>query len=300
MVMERGVLKRCFSDRPLRKIAMIKIANKPRLICTLLGLLTTLVLLPTVVNGQSSKLDSHLRSADLDGDGRMEPHEMTPIIRRYLTSKGYDITQRHKIRDIVRAAEPKTPAAPSTSKLKVPKFGVEPTEKSGVSTFATDQAAAVTYSESVNQRTRELFQRYDQNKNNTLDEAEMQRARWGNPPPSANDKNGDGRLSYSEVQGRYHDMEVAQQRSSQSTSDSGQSNRGGDRSGVVIEEVAVVAIEDFVAVDVVTLAHHRTLILHFPTQLVRLRNQRLWIPKLEQNRTLTNTLRHATRTRTVS
>ena len=207
---------------------MIKITNTSSLIFTLLALLTTTVLLPARASGQS-RLESYLRKADLDDNGRIEPNEMTGQIKSYLVGKGYDVSERIKIRDIIKASERvTTPVKPTTSELKVPKFGVEPAKGSGVSSFSTT-GETVKYSEEVNKKTRELFERYDRNGNGTLDEGEIQRMNWGSPRPSANDKNGDGRLSYAEIQGRYHDREVAERRSGQKNSrDSAeQEERGG-------------------------------------------------------------------------
>ena len=158
--------KRCSKDQPTNKIIMIKISNTSRLIFTVLALLTTSVLLPTEVSGQS-KVESYLRNADLDSDGRIEPHEMTGPIKRYLLGKGYDINERHKIRDVVRAAENRTSSKPDASQLKVPKFGVEQVDGSGVSSFSST-VGTVKYSESVNQKTRELFEKYDRNGNGIL------------------------------------------------------------------------------------------------------------------------------------
>ena len=207
---------------------MIKITNHSRLnhsrsIFTLLALLTASVLLPAAANGQS-RLESYLRNADLDSDGRIEPNEISGPVKRYLLSKGYDINDRHKIKDIVRASEKKTSPEPVASKLKVPKFGVEEKAKTGVSAFSATEET-VEYSESVTTKTKELFQRYDRNGNGVLDEGEITRMSWGSPRPSTNDTNGDGRLSFSEIQGRYHSREVAEQRNEKSSRDNDRGRR---------------------------------------------------------------------------
>ena len=129
---------------------MIKTKPITRGLFALLALVTTSVFLPTYACGQS-RVETYLRKADLDSDGRIEPHEMTGPIKRYMLGKGYDITERHKIRDVVRASERKTETPKTASELKVPKFGVEATEGAGVSSFA-GKVATVKYSESVNKR----------------------------------------------------------------------------------------------------------------------------------------------------
>ena len=219
-----------FQRPAFEKTTMIKITNTTRLIFSLLALLTASVLLPADANGQS-RVELYLRNADLDGDGRIEPNEMTGPIRSYLRSRGYEVTQRHRIRDIVKSESEKksaTPTPPADSKLKVPKFGVEVADGAGVSSFGIT-VEKVEYPESVNKTTRELFQRYDRNGDNFLDENEMRRGNWGSPDPSTNDTNGDGRLSFSEVQARYHDRETAQKRSEQAARD--RSERGGGDEG---------------------------------------------------------------------
>ena len=113
---------------------MIRNTNNSRLIFTLLALLTTSVLLPSHANGQS-RLESYLRNAVVDSDGKIEPNEISGPVKRYLLSKGYDIKERHRIKDIVKASQKTPPPAAVASKLKVPKFGVEETAKPGVGKF---------------------------------------------------------------------------------------------------------------------------------------------------------------------
>ena len=216
---------------------MINITNISRLAFTLLTLLATSMLLPADASGQS-RVESYLRNADLDNDGRIEPNEMTNPIKRYLQGQGYDITERHRIKEILKKESKRneakaTSSTPVETKLKVPKFGVEKKADSGVNSFSA-AVETVKYSESVTKRANDTFRRYDQNEDRVLDENEMRRANWGSPNPSTNDTNGDGRLSFSEIQARYHDREVAERRSEPSARDidsgkSERSERGGDR-----------------------------------------------------------------------
>lgn len=198
---------------------MIKITSISRLMFTLLALASISVFLPAHASGQS-RLESYLRKADLNSDGRLAPNEMTAPIKRYMLSKGYDVNERHRIQGLIKSAEKQPATEPSASDLKVPKFGVEATSGTGVSSFS-GTTETVKYSESVTEKTRDLFKRYDGNGNGILDEGELARISWGRPRPSANDTNGDGRLTFTEVQGRYHAREVAEQRSELSVRASG-------------------------------------------------------------------------------
>jgi len=95
-----------------------------------------------------------------------------------------------------------TPAATNSAKLKVPKFGVEATEKVAVRTFAAP-TETIEFSEEVKSKARLTLQRYDRDKNGFLDEVELASGNW-RPSPLTNDENGDGRLSLGELQKRYH------------------------------------------------------------------------------------------------
>lgn len=210
---------------------MHQITNSMKLVLAGFTLAASVSWLPAQASAQD--VEAYLRRADQDSDGRIEPHEMSGPIKRYLTSKGYDITERHKIRDVVRRASEskqwKAEAAAAAADLKVPKFGVEPNAKVNVDTFG-GASESVEYSEDVNKKTRELFEQYDRNRNGVLDDWEISRMSWGSPRPSTNDKNGDGRLTFQEIQGRYRDREVAKQRSEQGSRDSGRSRGDEERS----------------------------------------------------------------------
>lgn len=207
---------------------MIKITNFTQLILVSLTLVTSTSFLQAQASGQS-RVESYLKNADLNDDGKIEPHEMTGPIKRYLGGKGYDITEQVRIKDVIeQPTKKKEPTVPVESNLKVPKFGVAPTEKTGIRTFST-APEPVKHSESVNKKTRELFERYDRDGNNILDENEIKRMNWGSPRPSTNDKNGDGQLSFSEIQGRYSDRETAERRRDRSSSGESRRDDGDDR-----------------------------------------------------------------------
>ena len=219
---------------------MLQITNSVKLLAGLTFLVAACCM-PS--QGSAQGVESYLRKADLNDDGKIAPSEMTRPIKRYLVVKGYDVSQDLQIADIVEKATPKKAktkakaAATAKGELKVPKFGVDAKAKSGVGAFgAAESVKPVEYSEAVTSRTQNTFDRYDVNSNGTLEESEIANVPWSSPSPSVSDKNGDGRLSFQEMQERFRERETAQQRSGRSSSDSdrgggGNGGRGGGRGG---------------------------------------------------------------------
>ncbi len=214
---------------------MIQIINPFKLVFVGLIFVAVATSLPASVIGQGFNV--YFQQADLDSDGEIAPHEITGSIKRYLVSRGYDVDKRHKIKDLLRHAgtdtgtgqEPKAETVTESSNLKVPKFGVEAADKVSVGGFGA-VAETVEYSETVNKQTRQLFEKYDRNENGVMDNWEIARMSWGSPRPSVSDKNGDGRLSYREIQDRYRDREIAKQGSDQSSQASSGSRDSEERS----------------------------------------------------------------------
>ena len=210
---------------------MFQITNSVKLV--LAGLTFVVVALCLPVQGNAQGAEEYFRKADLNDDGKIEPSETTMPLRRYLIGKGYDTRESHQIADIVKkTSESKSSktAPKGKGELKVPKFGVDPKEKKNVGAFGATAGKPVEYSEAVTSRTQSTFGRYDVNSNGTLEGSEITNVPWGSPRPSASDKNGDGRLSFQEIQERFRERETALQRSGRSSSDSGQ-GRGRDSGG---------------------------------------------------------------------
>lgn len=181
-------------------------------ICTLLFAALLFSLLPQNLSPGQEKIERFLRKFDTDRDSRVDTNEMTPQIRRYLRSKGFDTNRSVRISSVVRVIEKaKGAAPPPSSDSKVPGFGVEkdPASDGGVLSFGVSQTPA--YSEDTRKQALDLLRKYDRNKNNVLDDEEMKKIPWGSPKPSQNDLNRDGRLSLSEIEGRYHAREIAAQ-----------------------------------------------------------------------------------------
>ena len=210
---------------------MLQITNSVKLVLTSLTFVVAAVCLP--VQGNAQRVEDYLRKADLNDDGKIEPSETTMPLRRYLIGKGYDTRESHQIADIVKkTSESKSSktAPKGKGELKVPKFGVDPKEKKNVNAFGAKTAKPVEYSDAVTRRTQSTFDRYDANSNGSLDGSEITNIPWGSPSPLVSDKNGDGRLSFQEIQERFRERETAQQRSGQSSSDADQ-GRGRSNSG---------------------------------------------------------------------
>lgn len=212
---------------------MLQITNSVKLLAGLTFLVAACCM-PS--QGSAQGVESYLRKADLNDDGKIAPSEMTRPIKQYLVVKGYDVSQDLQIADIVEKATAKKAKAGTTAKgeLKVPKFGVDAKAKSGVGAFgAAESVKPVEYSEAITSRTQNTFDRYDVNSNGTLEESEIANVPWSSPSPSVSDKNGDGRLSFQEMQERFRERETAQQRSGRSSSDAdrGGGGNGGGRGG---------------------------------------------------------------------
>ena len=221
--------RQCYSSIPFSTlITMLQITNSLKLVLTGLTFLMAFLCVPS--QGSAQDVEKYLRKADLNDDGKIEPSETTMHLRRYLIGKGFDTREGHQIADILKKTSASKPKPKAKSDLKVPKFGVDPKTKSGVGAFGATAGESVEYSESVTRRTQSTFDRYDVDSNGFLEGSEIANVRWGSLAPSVSDKNGDGRLSFQELQERFRVRETALQRSGQSSSDSGL-GRGRDSDG---------------------------------------------------------------------
>lgn len=191
---------------------MIKISNYVRLILGAMAVISFTACLPTQANGQIPNLERFLKTADSDHDGILEPNEIPRPIKRELKKKGHSFNSRMKISDILnlvsKKKKPGTTKKPDTTKpveLKIPKFGVEASEKTGVQAFGKT-TETIQYSEEITEKAQQVLEKYDRNKNNFLEEDEISSRRtWGAVGPYTHDKNGDRRLSLAELQARYQE-----------------------------------------------------------------------------------------------
>ena len=202
---------------------MIKIPYHARLILGSIAAISFTAFLPNQANGQVSRLEVYLKSADKNLDGIIEPGEMPTPVKHYLESKGRSTNSRMKISDILRIVPKKQqPASPNSSyfksskpgDLKVPKFGVEASKKTGLQTFAP-VTETIQYSKAVISKAQRILRKYDRDGSNFLEPEEISRGNWGAPEIYSHDKNGDRRLSLTELQDRYHLRNIIQQKEQQ-------------------------------------------------------------------------------------
>lgn len=184
--------------------------------------LFTLACLPSMAAAQGFDIEGYLKKKDANNNGKVEPEEMSSNTRNYINKLGLDASKPVSISKIVsrvkKNGSAKANAAKrSSSSAKVPGFGVDESEKSGVSSFSfnssaskagsTKNGASMRYSESVTRQVDSTLEKYDRNRDGALDKSEQSRARWGSPKPEQSDLNKDGRLSRDELAKRYKGRE---------------------------------------------------------------------------------------------
>jgi Ca2+-binding EF-hand superfamily protein len=194
--------------------------------------LSLILFISNVAPGQEFNLEGYLKKKDTNQNGRVEPEELSNNARGILKKMGFDDKKSNSISRIVAKAnrDKKAMVAKSNSSKnartrKTEGFGVEKSATEGVSRFGgTADAKSSTargksgtsFSASVLERVESTLKRYDRNKNGSLDQDEIRRARWGSPAPEQNDTNKDGRLSRQELSVRYASREQMYSRSKSS------------------------------------------------------------------------------------
>ena len=182
--------------------------------------------------------ESYFKSLDRNGDEKLDKNELPSRALAFLKKRGVDVEEDSiALSSISKQLKPKNEPddgnrgqkAQKTRNLKVPPFGV-PAEKYSVTPFGVDGAEKQEeFSESTLKNTQKFLRWFDRDKNGVLDEEEIERGRWGAPPPSESDLNQDGVLSRYELNKRYHLREQEQNKQSESTqSRSSRSRRRGN------------------------------------------------------------------------
>ena len=190
-----------------------------------LAIISITICLGSQANGQSSiadlqKLMKKMEAVNTPGK---ENRKAAKEDRKPAKAKR---TPRKENRTPTKAA----PVATNSGKLKVPKFGVEATERTPVQTFGAP-VETIDYSEEVTAKALSTLKRYDRDKNLFLDEVELASGRW-NPSALTSDKNGDGRLSLAELQDRYHQRDIEKQKQREAYMERrGDGDRGGEGGG---------------------------------------------------------------------
>ena len=205
-------------------------ANYMQQILGSLAIISITICLGSQANGQSSiadlqKLMKTLEAVNTPGKenrkAAKEDRKAAKEDRKAAKAKRTPVKER---RTPVKAA----PVTTNSGKLKVPKFGVEATERTPVRTFAAP-VETIDYSEEVTAKALSTLKRYDRDKNLFLDEVELASGRW-NPSALTSDKNGDGRLSLAELQDRYHQRESEKRKQREAYMERrGDGDRGGGR-----------------------------------------------------------------------
>ena len=200
-------------------------ANYMQQILGSLAIISITICLGSQANGQSSiadlqKLMKKMEAVNTPGK---ENRKAAKEDRKPAKAKR---TPRKENRTPTKAA----PVATNSGKLKVPKFGVEATERTPVQTFGAP-LETIDYSEKVKAKALSTLKRYDRDKNLFLDEVELASGRW-DPSPLTSDKNGDGRLSLAELQDRYHQRDIEKQKQWEAYMERrGDGDRGGEGGG---------------------------------------------------------------------
>ncbi len=179
--------------------------------------------------GSESGVTRFLKRLDRNRNEILEQDEMVGNAGSYLQSLGFDTSQPISLNMILRKIEGnqednKEDGQPSQGSVvrKVPGFGVETSEREGVSKFGGDgSGSGIDMNAKYGDRVMELVQRtiqgYDANKNGYLDPDEVKKARWGRPTPEESDTNHDGILTQVELADRY----LARDRDSRGDADPG-------------------------------------------------------------------------------
>lgn len=206
----------------------------------------SLTIFSSVVAAQGFDVEAYLKRKDSNKNGKVEPEEMSSNTKSYIAKLGLDTSKPisiSKVMSKVRKTESAKAKASrrSNTPTKVPGFGVE-SEGGSVDSFSfnssatktkgVSNAASTRYSDSVNRQVESTLEKYDRNKDGSLDKSEQERSRWGSPSPESSDLNKDGKLSRDELAKRYkarEDYYKTSRNSRDSSRDSSRDRGGWDR-----------------------------------------------------------------------
>lgn len=185
----------------------------------------------------------YLKRLDANGNGALEPGELSDRSREFVKGLGFNTDETLSIDKIASKIngdkaeaekEKKSPNGSPERKIvrKVPGFGVEAPARQGVPDFvsqpqASPQELLGKYGERIMEQVDAAMQRYDKNGDGKIDTTEASEGRWGQPEPKESDLDQDGNLTRSEMAERYY----RRQRNSEDNSGNREreSGRGEDR-----------------------------------------------------------------------
>lgn len=147
---------------------------------------------------------------DTNGNGRIDPSEVSGRAERYLQDLGFDTNTSIPIGQIIGRIEGRGSDRQSQSgsqTAKVPGFGAINEPVLSLGAMASTQLDKM-FSPAIVNRVTETMDRYDRNGDGVLDEEEIQRVNWGSPPWQQSDLDGDGKLSRLELAYRYRAREA--------------------------------------------------------------------------------------------
>ncbi|MEQ8785358.1 MAG: proprotein convertase P-domain-containing protein [Pirellulaceae bacterium] len=198
--------------------------------CLLLALVfATLWQAPSLLQAQS-RFNDYLRRLDDNGNGRLDPSEMSDRTRSFLQrvaeASGLRMNESHSIDRWDRAfreyderrrnggssgGSSQGGGSRSDASSLVPGFG--PDENTPVVPgFGADADIHIAYLPEDLDDAKSRLARDDRNRDGAIDEAEARRARWGERDPFINDFNGDRRLTLNELAQRYARRRVEEER----------------------------------------------------------------------------------------
>jgi Ca2+-binding EF-hand superfamily protein len=168
---------------------------------------------------------SYLQRLDANGNGAIEPNELSERSRSFVEGLGFNPDETNSLEKIKakingdqqsesrggkESAAGSALGSPERNIVrKVPGFGVSPAERKSVPNFTTVSQPSSgeldgKYGSEIMSQVDAAMSRYDKNSDGKIDQSEMSEGRWGQPDPKESDTNGDGSLSKAEMAERYY------------------------------------------------------------------------------------------------